>query len=199
MPYDYSTAQPARSFDTMPAGTIVTVSLHLRPGGAGEDGILKRSARGDCEMIDAELTVTDGEFKGRKVWEYWILEGTSAGQQQAAEISRSTLKAILDATRGLEPNDMSAEVRAKRTVELKDFEGATFMVKLGVEKGKPKLDSSNQPTGESWPDKNNIAAVMVRGMADWKAVEQPPPFDGAPQAGNSGGASSAVVQRPDWA
>ena len=199
MPYDYSTAQPAREFTIMPAGSVVTVSLHLRPGGAGEDGILKRSAKGDCEMIDAELTVIDGEFKGRKIWEYWILEGTSAGQQQAAEISRSTLKAILDATRGFEPNDMSAEARAKRTVELKDFEGATFMVKLGVEKGKPKLDGSNQPTGESWPDKNNVAAVVTRGMSDWKAIEQPPPFDGAPQAGNGGGASSAVVQRPDWA
>ena len=199
MPYDYSTAQPAREFTIMPAGSVVTVSLHLRPGGAGEDGILKRSAKGDCEMIDAELTVIDGEFKGRKIWEYWILEGTSAGQQQAAEISRATLKAILDATRGLEPNDMSAEARAKRTVELKDFEGATFMVKLGVEKGKPKLDGSNQPTGESWPDKNNVAAVVTRGMSDWKAIEQPPPFDGAPQAGNGGGASSAVVQRPDWA
>ena len=73
------------------------------------------------------------------------------------------------------------------------------MVKLGVEKGKPKLDGSNQPTGESWPDKNNVAAVVTRGMSDWKAIEQPPPFDGAPQAGNGGGASSAVVQRPDWA
>jgi hypothetical protein len=74
------------------------------------------------------------------------------------------------------------------------------MVKLGIEKGKPKIDGSNKPTGESWPDRNNIIAVITKGMADWKAIEQPPPFDGAPQAGNSsGGAAAAVVPRPDWA
>jgi hypothetical protein len=105
MVYDYSDAQPARSFEIIPAGTIVTVSLHLRPGGAGEDGILKRSRDGTCEMIDAELTVTDGEHKGRKIWEYWIVQGTTTGHEEAIRISDSTLKSILDATRGLNPDD----------------------------------------------------------------------------------------------
>src|SRR6516165_10885570 len=141
MPYDYSNAPaPRGDFEPIPAGTIAIVSLHIRAGNAGEDGLLTRSQDGGCEMLTVELTVVDGTYKGRKIWERWILQGTTPGHAQAADISRGTLKAILDATRGLKPDDMSDAARAARTVELKDFEGATFLAKLGIEKGKPKND-----------------------------------------------------------
>jgi len=78
MPYDYTDSPPARDFEVIPAGEIVTVSLHLRYGGAGEDGVLKRSKDGGCEMLDMELTVIDGKYKGRKFWEYMVVDGTTS-------------------------------------------------------------------------------------------------------------------------
>ena len=138
MPYDYSTAPaPRGDFEPIPAGTIATVSLHIKAGNAGEDGLLTRSQDGGCEMLVAEFTIIDGPYKGRKIWERMILVGSTPGHAQAADISRGTLKAILDATRGLKPDDMSDAARAARTVELKDFEGATFLAKIGIEKGGP--------------------------------------------------------------
>src|SRR5262245_454843 len=135
----------------------------------------------------------NGTYKGRKVWERMILAGTTPGHAQAADISRGTLKAILDATRGLKPDDMSDAARAARTVELKDFEGATFHAKLGIEKRGPKKDNAGNATGEFWPDKNTIAQVITRDKAEWRPIDQPPPFDGAPTGGapasNSGGAA----------
>ena len=198
MPYDYSNAPaPRGDFEPIPAGTIATVSLHIRAGNAGEDGLLTRSQDGGCEMLTVELTVVDGTYKGRKIWERWILVGTTPGHAQAADISRGTLKAILDATRALKPDDMSDAARAARTVELKDFEGATFLAKIGIEKGGPIKDKP----GEFWPDKNTLAMVITNDKKEWHPVDQPPPFEGSTStSGNSGGAASSLpVERPSWA
>jgi len=199
MPYDYTDAPPPRDFEVIPANEIVTVSLHLRYGGAGEDGVLKRSKLGDCEMLDIEFTILDGKYKGRKFWQLMVIAGTTDGHAQAADITRGMLKAIIDSAKGLMPDDISAETRAARTVSLKGFEGLCFMVKLGIEKGGPKKDSAGKNTGENYADKNVIGSVITKDKKDWKPVEQAPPFNG----GNSGGAtpaeSSAPVTRPQWA
>jgi len=193
MPYDYTDAPPARDFEVIPAGEIVPVSLHLRYGGAGEDGVLKRSKDGGCEMLDMELTVIDGQYKGRKFWEYMVVDGTTSGHAQAADITRGILKAIIDSAKGLMPDDISAEGRAARTVSLKDFDGMCFMVKIGVEKGEPKNDGS----GGNYADKNCIGLVITKDKQGWRPVEQAPPFDG----GTSGGPTtpSTPVTRPSWA
>jgi hypothetical protein len=48
--------------------------MRIRPGGAGEDGLLKRSKDGSCEMLDPELTVVDGPYAHRKFWQNFVLE-----------------------------------------------------------------------------------------------------------------------------
>src|SRR5262249_21652136 len=121
-----------------------------------------------CEMLVAELTSVDGPYKGRKIFERWILEGTTDGHEQAAKISRSTLRAILDSALGLKPDDVSPQARAARTVSLKQFEGMTFTSKMGIEKGGPKKDKAGNLTGENWPDKNVLAAVITPDKKDWK-------------------------------
>ena len=70
MPYDYTDAPPPRDMELIPHGTIATLVLHIRPGGVGEDGMLKRSKAGDAEMLDIEFIVADGPHKDRKFWEY---------------------------------------------------------------------------------------------------------------------------------
>ena len=195
MPYDYSDSKPPRDFEVIPAGEVVTVSLHLRHGGSGEDGVLKRSKLGDCEMLDIEFTILDGKYIGRKFWQLMVIAGTTDGHAQAADITRGMLKAIIDSAKGLMPDDISAEARAARTVSLKDFEGMCFMVKLGIEKGGPIKDKP----GQNYPDKNVIGSVITKDKKEWKPVEQAPPFNG----GNSGGAAPAApstpVARPSWA
>jgi len=141
-PYDYTDAPPPRDLELIPHGTIATLVLHVRPGGVGEDGMLKRTRAGDAEMLDCELVVADGPHAKRKFWERWILNGTTAGQAQAAEIARSVLRAILDSALGLKPDDVSPQARAARTVSLGQFEGMTFMGKIGIEKGRPKNDGT---------------------------------------------------------
>jgi hypothetical protein len=144
MPYDYSTAPPPRDSDLIPHGTIATVVIHIRPGGAGEDDLLKRSKNGDCEMLDIEYVVVDRSFARRKFWENQIIVGTTPGQKDMAETYRGTRKAILQSARGIKEGDQSPQARAAYMADLKDFDGLMFIAKIGVEKGKPKNDGSGE-------------------------------------------------------
>ena len=83
MQYDYTEAPPPRDLELIPHGTIATVVMQIRAGDVGEDGLLKRSKDGGCEMLDLEFTVVDGPHKGRKFWELWILTGTTDGHAGA--------------------------------------------------------------------------------------------------------------------
>src|SRR5262245_44218299 len=192
MPFDYTDAPPP-SFELIPDGTTATVSAHIRAGGVGEDGMLKRSENGECEMLNFEFTVLDGPYKGRKFWENLILTGTTDGQKKMAA---GNLGVFLDSALGLMPNDVSAEARAARTVSIKTFEGMNFICEIGVEKGGPKKNGSG-----NYPDKNVLVGVITKDKADWHPVEQPPPFDGggAPSAGTPSTPPAAKVERPGWA
>ena len=53
MAFDYTDAPEQRGTELIPADTVATVQLTIRPGGAGEGGLLKRSKDGGCEMLDA--------------------------------------------------------------------------------------------------------------------------------------------------
>jgi hypothetical protein len=190
MPFDYTDAPPP-SFDLIPDGTTATVSIHIRAGNVGEDGLLKRSGNGECEMLDLEFTVLDGTYKGRKFWHNLLLAGTTDGQKKMATGNLGVLKAILDSALGLMPNDVSAEARTARTVNLKQFEGMCFIAKIGVEKGGPKKEGGN------YPDKNVLAGAITKDKSGWHAIEQPPPFNGG--GGAAAPSSTAPVERPDWA
>jgi len=196
--FDYTDA-PLPQFELIPQDTIATVAMHIRAGGAGEDGLLKRSKDGASEMLDLEFIVLDGGFKGRKFWQYLLLSGSTDGHERAIGISRGMLKAILDSALGLKPNDVSAEARARRTVSLKQFDGMAFMAKIGIEKGAAKTDGS----GGFWPDKNCLAGVITPDKTGWKPVEQPPPFDAGSSDGgpfsSTASTPTAPVERPDWA
>jgi hypothetical protein len=201
MPYDYSDAPPPRDLKLILLNTVATLSLHILGGGAGEDGVLKRSRDGRCEMLSLEFIVVDGEFAKRKFWENWVVEG--ADHAKAIEISHSRIKAVLDSALGLDPKDVSPQARAARTRSYKELEGLTFIGKIGIEKGAPKNDGS----GESWPDKNILAAIITPDRREWHPVTQPPPFNGggpatsgpAAPSGSAPPTSTPPITRPGWA
>jgi hypothetical protein len=198
MTYDYSDAPEQRGDELIPAGTIATVQMTIRPGGASEGGLFTRSKDGQCEMLDLEFVVVDGPHIKRKFWERMVLAGTSDGHAKAVEISRGKLRAILESARGIKPEDMSPEARKARTAELGDFQGICFIAKIGREKGKPKNDGS----GESFSDRNILAMVITPDRKDWRAAEQMP----RPTSPTNGGAAAvaavtapAPIVKPAWA
>jgi hypothetical protein len=184
--YDYTEVP---QFALIPHGTIASIGMHIKAGNVGEDGMLTRSRDGGCEMLNAEFTVLDGSHVKRKFFQNFVLNGTTDGHATAADISRRTLRAIIESARGIRPDDISPEARAQRTVSLKDFDGMNFMAKIGIEAG-----------DGNYPDKNFIASVITPNNKDWHPLEQSPPFNGGGSAASTGAAPSAApVARPGWA
>jgi hypothetical protein len=188
-----------RSFDLIPAGTVATVQMVIRAGGAGEDGWLKRSADGGSEGLDCEFTVVDGDYAKRKVWQFMILNGTTDGHAKAAEISRSFLRGALESARGVRPDDQSEAAQTKRTANLADFISLRFIARISIEK-------SRDP---AYDDKNKVSAITPD-MKAWRTVEQIP---ASAQMGLPGAAGVPVapahaaapakpaqaITRPAWA
>ena len=205
MPFDYSQAPDPRDFsELIPHGTIATVQMRIRPGNVGEDGICKRTKAGDAEYLDCEFVVVDGPHAKRKVFDTFLLAGTTAGQQEMARTNRGRLKQILESVHGIRPGDASERARKVYSASLKDFDNLILIAKIGVRKGGPKNDGS----GESWSDKNVLAAAIGPEHKEWHLVEQPPPFNGGgagaattPSAAAPAGATQGAtpITPPKWA
>lgn len=183
MSYDFNSADRQQAFDVIPTGTIVSLVMNIRPGGAGEGGWMKKSGNSDALMLDCEFIVAEGPYARRKLWQYMVLSGgkvNDKGDSIAGNITRSTLRAMLESARGIMPDDNSDQaMQARRINGWQDFCGLVFLAKLGVEKDK---------TGQ-YADKNRIMAVITPDMKDYAS------------GGNSGSAApaQAAAPAPAWA
>jgi hypothetical protein len=196
--FDLNTANKQTSGDSIiPDGTAVPVHATLRPGGAGDGGWLKRNRDGTCLMLDFEFTVLDGDFARRKFWSMLVVEGETEGQQKAADISRSRLRAMLESARGINPADESEKaVAARRVASLQDFDGLRFWAVVGVEKGK-----------DGYKDRNVLKAVVTPDRKDWIQLEQvarqassrPVPSGTTAPASKPTAVKAGSAGRPSWA
>jgi hypothetical protein len=191
MAFDYSDAPEQRGDELIPADTVATLQMKIRPGGVGEGGLLTRSKDGLCEMLDCEFVVVDGPYIKRKLWERFVLVGTTDGHETATGISRGRLRAVLESARGIKPDDMSDAARKARTAELSDLDGMRFIARIGVEKGKPRNNG-----GENYPDRNVIAMIVTPDRKNWHAVEQAPP---SPKSTSSAIITAPAIPKPAWA
>src|SRR6516165_467604 len=156
--FDFNDDGEARSFDVIPAGTIVVLQMTIRPGGAGDDDWLKRASDGNSEGLDCEFTVAGGPHDKRKLWQWLTLRGTTEGHAEAGKISRETLKAILESARGIRPDDKSeAAQNARKVSGWADFDQLRFVARLGV-----------RPPRDDYPAKNTILQIITPKSADWQ-------------------------------
>ena len=191
---DFNEAGLQRS--PIPAGTIVVAEVTIRPGGAGEDGWLKRSKDGRSEALDCEFTVLDGEHAKRKFWALLTLNGSTPGHDQAADISRRILRALLESARGIKPDDQSETARKARVADYSAFDGLRCMVRLGIE-----------PARGGFRAKNIIDEVITPDAVNWRAIEQvskaekPAGGDGVPDflRRTTDAAQTVAIQKPQWA
>jgi hypothetical protein len=153
--YDYSQASEQRSFELIPEGTIAVMEVNIRPGGAGDGGIMKRTKNGDAEALDLEFIITEGPLAKRKLWGFYVTAGTTDGHKQAADITHSRLRAILQSVRAIKPTDVSEAAKKARLAEYSDFDGMRFLGKIGIEKGTGDYKDKNILLEVVTPDKKN--------------------------------------------
>jgi hypothetical protein len=181
--FDFNTASEQRDFDVIPAGTIAVVQLNIRNGNAGEDGLLKRSKSGEAEGLDCEFVIAEGPYAKRKFFSFFVISGTTDGHAQAADITRSRLRAILESARAIKPQDVSEAAKKARVADYRDFKGIRFLARIGVE-----------PAKGEYKAKNILTSVITPDQKEWRAIEQAeqPLMHAVP-------AEAKVIVKPEWA
>jgi hypothetical protein len=178
-----------RAFDVIPAGTVATLHMTVRPGNSGEGGLLRRSNDGKSEGLDCEFKVVGGPFDKRKFWNLFTLAGPTENHATAAEISLSRLRAILESARGIRPDDMSEAAKQARNVpSYQDFNGLGFVGRIGVE-----------PASGKYAAKNTLLAAVTPDQQDWHRIEQVAKQASEPAAPAAAKAEPAKIERPKWA
>lgn len=191
--FDFNSAGEQRSLDVIPANTVCTLHMTIRPGGVGDGSWLKRSADGASEGLDCEFTVVDGPFAKRKLWALFTLAGTTQGHETAGEISRNMFRAILESARGIRPDDKSdAAQMARKVAGWADFDGLRFVARLGV-----------RPPSGAYAAKNTLIEIITPERQGWKRPEQlARDLTGTPVSTTSSPPSTPpanAIARPQWA
>lgn len=153
MSMDFNDAESNSGFDLIPANTVAPMIMTIRPGSHGDGGWETASKTSDASYLNVEFVVTGGPYKNRKIWQNFVVSGGKTdenGNSKAGNITRSTLRGILESARRIKPDDMSDEAKAKRVVKgYGDFSGLEFVGKIGIEKG-----------SEGYSDKNKLLAPV---------------------------------------
>jgi hypothetical protein len=186
--FDYNTVAGG-DFELIPDKTVAVVQLNIRPGNAGEDGLLKRSKNGEAEMLDCQFTVVEGKFAKRKFFGIFVVSGTTDGHTQAADITRNRFRNILESARGIKPQDVSETAKKARIADLHDFDGVRFVAQIDIEKGR-----------DGYRDKNVLGSIITPDRKEWHQVEQidRPLFHATQPAAADAPPSNAIV-KPAWA
>lgn len=188
--YNLNDANEQRSFDIIPANTIVTLQLKIRSGGEG-DGWLSKASDGASDGLDCEFVVVDGPYANRKLWQRFTLHGTKPGHAEAGQISRGTLRAIVESARGIRPDDTSEAAQKLRTLaSWGDLDGLRFIARIGV-----------KPPQNGFAAKNTIAEVITPERQSWTKPEQIKGKESSSTTGPSAPAAAPAntIERPEWA
>ena len=91
--FDANTVEPNSPFDPLPAGKYLACIT-------GSE--MKPTKAGDGSYLELELTVLEGEYKDRKVWDRLCLNHPNA---QTVKIARGNLSALCRAVGVMQPKD----------------------------------------------------------------------------------------------
>jgi hypothetical protein len=161
MTFDFNDAGEQRTLDPIPADTIATLQMKIRPGKAG-----------DSQALDCEFTVVDGPYAKRKFWSFLTLDGTTEGHAMARDITLRRLRAILESARSIKPDDQREAVRKARQITgYGDLNGIRFIGKIGIE-----------PAKNGFPAKNILLEVITPNRKEWHEPDNTPVPEGAPTA-----------------
>jgi hypothetical protein len=184
--FDFNTAEKQRTREVIPADTVAVIQMKIRPGDSGEGKWLKSSKDGTSRGLDCEFIVVDGEHAKRKFWSRFTVVGETDGQKTAADITRSTLRAILESARGIRPDNQSDDAKNARMADYGDFDGIRFIGRIGVE-----------PAKNGHATKNTLLEVITPERKNWHNVEQVKRAERPTQPTAS--ESAPAIERPNWA
>ncbi|GAB6036180.1 hypothetical protein JCM15519_07390 [Fundidesulfovibrio butyratiphilus] len=149
----------------IPPDSIVLVRLNLRqPKKPGSHPLICRADSG-FEYLDGELEVLAGTYTGRKVWENFGVGAQTEGGMKAVKIAGQKLRAIVEASRNILPDDQSpTAMQGRRLNDWAELNGVMFGIVVGC--AKPRAGDqyvNNQIKKIVTPDHEVYSSVMNGG------------------------------------
>ncbi len=202
--WNFNDAKPQQDFGSViPDGTFVKLRGTYRRGGYTipntdpADALLFKQANGtsDAVMLDWEFVVLHGPYAGRKVWQLMTVDGGKRddnGASKAGNITKTTIRAMINSAAGFDPKDMTDATQAKRCLPaLAYLDGIEFAARLGVEFG------ADNPQGGKYPDKNKVAHIVEPGEPQYQAIMAGQDVPAQP-SGASASPRPAAQAAPGW-
>ena len=192
------------SFELIPAGTVARVVLTMKRGPEvisdySTQPLFKQGQTG-TKWLECEFTVVGGAYDKRKFWQNIMVDGgkinPESGMPWCKEIGIRTFRDIINSAFALDPNDTSPEAASRRKVnDLTALDGATFCVKVAIEKGT-----------NGYADKNKMLVALAPNSKEYIGVNTPQVQQpvGQPQVTQPNVAQPQVQQTanntvPNWA
>jgi hypothetical protein len=188
--HDLNDAGEQRSFELIPANTVLPLQLNIRSGDAAND-FLSKAANEASDGLDCEFVVADenSPYFKRKIFQRFTLHGTTPGHEQAGHISRNTLRAILESARGIRPDDCSEAAQKGRMVAgWGDLNGLRFLGRVGV-----------KPAQNGYEAKNTLKEVITPERKEWSATAQAQQPAAAAPATSAPAPTPPPITKPAWA
>lgn len=188
---DFNDAEAQQSgFDLIPKGTRALVRMSIKPGGHDDEnagwtgGYATASSETGAIFLSCEFVLLTGPFAKRKVWSNVGLHSNKGPTW--AKMGRSFIKAVLNSSRNIHPQDNSPEAQQARQIgEFSELDGIEFVASIGIENdGKGELRNLIRLVIE--PDHKDYAELMAAKFARDDG-------HGGGSSGGSGGAPAAVA------
>lgn len=192
---DYSNASPQQDFGTIPDGTLAWGILSLRRGKEGTPETISNS--GESSYLDFEITILEGPFAKRKVWEMTGVRGSEKYVNQG----RSAIRSMLEVGRGAS----AANPAGYQIPGYEALDGLKVAIEIGIEKGtggyadKNRVKSWLTPNTESSTHKK--FAKLLAGETSAPASSAAPATSAAPWAAPQGSApaqAAPATATPPW-
>jgi hypothetical protein len=142
-----------KNFDVIPAGTLATVMTKLKGTYVPEIGdmdYISYSASGN-QMLDFGFVIVDTaqEYIGRIIWQKFVIDPNSP---VAMNISFTAIRAMWEAAKGIDPEDMTEAAQQARQLEsVEQLNNIAFQLVISVVKSKDK----------KYADRNGIKRIIT--------------------------------------
>jgi len=200
--HDFSNAAPQQDFGTIPDGTLAFGILNIRPSNGNM--VTQSKATEGSAYLDIEVTVSEGPFARRKIWEKIGV----AGSEKWINMGRSAIRSILEVGRGASQSNMAGY----QIADYAALNGLTVAMEIGIEKeagydDKNRIKAFLTPNPESSTSKKfakllemKQAGYSGQSAAPAKAPAASAPAWGAPAAGATQAPAQATpaTNKPAW-
>lgn len=197
-----------RMGDVIPDGEFVQLQLNIKAGGtdlkgadAMDNGLFKQSNSSDAIGLDCEFTVlAPPQYAHRKLFAFWTVAGGAVdekGQSKGWNITKATLRAMVESATGTDPKDESPQAKANRQIGgFKQLDNCPFYAKLGVEAGSERSDRP----GTYYADKNIISYVVTPADPEYAAMRAGSPWPAAKprNAPHTSAGKGGAPAQPAW-